>query len=185
MNQFKVKPAETIPYFDHTGSFTQTIRTSAKRRGKNSFSFLIKKLLNICLYRISYFLPLNSFRIRCHKWRGVNIGKNVYIGSQCSIDNAYPEYVYIEDNVSIAAECLLIAHSNPYDHFKNVTSSHVTPVLIKNGAWVCIRALILPGVTIGEFAIVSAGSVVVSDVPPRSIVAGNPARIVGRNMQLN
>lgn len=182
MNQFKIRPTIEIPYFDHGGSFIKTIYSSAKRRGMNPWFFLVKKLANSCLFRIPFFCPLNSFRIKCHKWRGVKIGKNVYIGMQCSIDNAYPEYVYIEDNVSLAGECLVIAHSNPYSHFQNITPARVSPVIIKKGAWICVRASILPGVTVGENAIVSAGSVVDSDVPPSSIVAGNPAKIVARNL---
>jgi acetyltransferase-like isoleucine patch superfamily enzyme len=184
MNQFKVKPSITIPYFDHAGGFLQTTANSAKRRGMNPCVFLVKKLKNICLFRISLYCPLNSFRIKCHKWRGVKIGENVYIGMQCSIDNAYPEYIYIEDNVSIAAECLIIAHSNPFSHFKDVTPARVEPVIIKQGAWICVRSLILPGVTIGEKAIVSAGSVVASDVPPRSIASGNPAKIIATNLPI-
>lgn len=184
MNQFKVKPSVTIPYFDHAGGFLKTIRNSAKRRGMRPWFFLVKKLVNFCLFRISFFCPLNSFRIRCNKWRGVKIGKNVYIGMQCSIDNAYPEYVYIEDNVSIAAECLIIAHSNPYSHFQDVTPAQIAPVVIKHGAWICVRSLILPGVTIGENAIVSAGSVITSDVPPRSVASGNPTRIIARNLPI-
>lgn len=184
MNQFKVNPSVTIPYFDHAEGFLKTIRNSAKRRGMNPCFFLMKKLINFCLFRISFFCPLNSFRIRCNKWRGVKIGENVYIGMQCSIDNAYPEYVYIEDNVSIAAECLIIAHSNPYSHFQHVTSALVAPVIIEQGAWICVRSLILPGVKIGEKAIVSAGSVITSDVPPRSVASGNPARIIAKNLSV-
>jgi acetyltransferase-like isoleucine patch superfamily enzyme len=182
MNQFIIRPSITIPFFDHTTSLWGTIISSSKRRGMNPFFFLMKKLVNICLYRFSFFCPLNSLRIKCHKLRGVKIGKNVYIGTQCSIDNAYPEFVYIEDNVSIASECLIIAHSNPYKHFSGVTEARVSPVLIKNGAWLGVRSTLLPGVNIGERAIVSAGSVINSDVPPCCIVAGNPAKIVAKNL---
>ncbi len=184
MNKFKIKPSFNIPYFDHFGGFLKTIQNASKRRGVDPLTFLIRKLVNICLFQISFFSPLNSIRIKCHKWRGVNIGKNVYIGTRCSIDNAYPEYVYIEDNVSMASECLIIAHSNPYSHFQNVTPAQVAPVIIKQGAWICVRSLILPGVTIGENAIVSAGSVVDSDVPPCSVVTGNPAKIAARNLPI-
>ena len=52
------------------------------------------------------------------------------------------------------------------------------PVVIGDGCWICSRAIILPGVTIGEGSVVAAGSIVTKDVPPFSIVAGNPARIV-------
>lgn len=184
MNQFTVKPSITIPYFDHADSLLNTIRNSAKRRGMSPVFFVIKKAINSFLFRIGFFCPLNSLRIRFHKWRGVNIGRNVYIGMKCTIDNAYPEYVYIEDNASIAADCLVIAHSNPYSHFQDVTPAQVSPVIIKKGAWICVRSVILPGVTIGENAIVSACSVVDYDVPSRSIVAGNPAKTVARNLPI-
>lgn len=184
MNQFSVKSSFTIPYFDHADNFMDTIRTSSKRRGMSPMFFIIKKAINFLLFRILFFCPLNSIRIKCYKWRGTKIGKNVYIGMHCYIDSAYPEYVYIEDNASLAAECFVIAHSNPYHHFQNVTPAKVSPVVIKKGAWICVRAVILPGVTIGENSIIAAGSVVDFDVPPRSIVAGNPAKVIARNLPI-
>jgi acetyltransferase-like isoleucine patch superfamily enzyme len=185
MSQFEIKPSINIPYFDHSGSLMGTITNSAKRRKINPVKFGLNKIVNSILYRLSFFCPLNSLRIKFHKWRGVNIGKNVYIGMQCSIDNAYPEYVYIEDDVSIASETLIIAHSNPYSHFQNVITSKVNPVLIRKGAWVAVRSIILPGVTIGENAIISAGSVINFDVPSCSVVAGNPAKIISKNLPVN
>jgi acetyltransferase-like isoleucine patch superfamily enzyme len=56
--------------------------------------------------------------------------------------------------------------------------SAMAPILIKRGAWVGARSIILKGVTVGEGAVVGMGSVVTSDVPPRTIVAGNPARVI-------
>jgi acetyltransferase-like isoleucine patch superfamily enzyme len=185
MNKFIVKPTVSIPYFDHKGSFVKTIRNSAKRRSMNPIIYLLKKILNLFLFRISFFCPLNSIRVKCHRLRGVNIGKNVYIGMHCTIDNAYPEYIYIEDNVSLAGDCFVIAHSNPYSHFQNVTSAKVASVVIKQGAWICIRAVILPGVIVGANAIVSAGTIVDSEVPSCSVISGNPAKIIARNLPIN
>ncbi len=54
----------------------------------------------------------------------------------------------------------------------------VAPILIRTGSWIAIGSLILPGVTIGEGAVVSAGSVVLKDVPPNCLVRGNPATVV-------
>lgn len=54
------------------------------------------------------------------------------------------------------------------------------PITIGSMAWVGARAIVLPGVTIGEGAVVGAGAVVAKDVPPWTIVAGNPARIIGK-----
>jgi len=60
---------------------------------------------------------------------------------------------------------------------RSITSIH-KPVVIEDYAWVATRAMILPGVTIGQGAVVAAGSVVTKDVEPKSIVAGNPARCI-------
>jgi len=62
-----------------------------------------------------------------------------------------------------------------FDVYSNIKSK---PVIISNFAWICANVVILKGVTIGEGAIVGAGSVVTKDVPPYTIVAGNPARII-------
>ncbi len=53
-------------------------------------------------------------------------------------------------------------------------------VLIKRGAWIGAAAIVLPGVTIGEYSIVGAGSVVTKDVEPYTVVAGNPAKVIRR-----
>lgn len=182
MTSFKIRPAILISYFDHDKGFWRTLRNSSKRRDRNPFMYLIRKSFNTILFRLSYFCPLNSVRIKLHRLRGVHIGENVYIGVQCNIDNAYPEYVYIEDNVSISTECSIIAHSNPYSHFSDVTPAKADPVVIRRGAWIGIRSLILPGVEVGENAIISAGSVVVTSVPSRTVVSGNPAKIVAKNI---
>jgi galactoside O-acetyltransferase len=61
---------------------------------------------------------------------------------------------------------------------KNWTDVKVAPVRIENRAWIGFNAIILKGITIGEGAIVGAGAVVTKDVPPYTVVAGNPARVV-------
>lgn len=64
---------------------------------------------------------------------------------------------------------------------KDWSSVKILPVLIEDKVWVGFNAIILKGVTIGEGAIVAAGAVVTKDVPPHTIVAGNPARVI-RNL---
>ena len=179
MKQYKVREAISIPYFDHDHkSLKQTIHNSSSRRGMSVWRFAFRKIRNILLNRWAYTCPLNGPRIRMNRKRGVTIGENVYIGQYCTIDNAYPEYIYIEDNVSLAGHVTVLAHSNPYPHFKNVVESGVSPVIIKEGAWVADGVIILRGVTIGKNAIVSAGTVVDKDVPNNSIAKGNPMKIV-------
>ncbi|MFY9143998.1 MAG: acyltransferase [Bacteroidales bacterium] len=165
MSQYNIPESFSIPYYDHDKSLLKTIRNSSKRRKMNFFYFTFRKIRNIILYRWAYFCPLNSWRIRFHRWRGVHIGKNVYIGIQCSIDNAYPEMVFIEDDVSIVQGTTIVAHTTAPDCFNGIIQRKVAPVHIKHHAMVSINATILPGVKIGEYAIIGACSLVQKDVP--------------------
>lgn len=111
--------------------------------------------------------------------RGAVIGKRVKISSHTFIC----EGVTIEDNVFIGHGVMFINDRNP--RATNADGSLQTPenwvcipTLIRKGASVGSNATILCGVTVGEGAMVGAGSVVTKDVPPFTIVAGNPARIL-------
>lgn len=179
MKPYTIRQAIIIPYFDHDDkSLKQTIRNSSARRGMSPIQFSLRKIRNIILTRWAFNCPLNGPRLRWNRKRGVTIGEHVYIGQGCTLDNAYPEYIYIEDNVSLAGGVTLIAHANPYPHFHNVVASEVAPIVIKEGAWVAEGAIILKGVTIGRNAIVCAGTVVDKDIPDCSVAQGNPMKIV-------
>lgn len=168
-----------IPYFDHNPkSLRKTIQSSSRRRGISPFCFLLRKLKNTLLGRWAYNCSINSLRVKMQRKRGVSIGENVYIGVHTMIDNAYPEYVYIDNNVSLAGNVTVVAHSNPYAHFSNVLEASVAPIHIKEGAWIADGAIILKGVTVGCYAIVTAGTVVDKSVPDFSIAQGNPMKIV-------
>lgn len=177
MNIIKREPIK-IPYFDQDKKLLKTIRNSGARRNMHPLYFALRKIKNIILYRLTYMCPLNSWRVKMHSWRGINIGKNVYIGQHCVIDNAYPEYIYIGDNVSLAGEVSVIAHSNPFAHFAKVLESKVAPIVIEDGVWIGVKAVILLGVVIGKNAIVSAGTVVDRNVAPYTLVRGNPMKKV-------
>ncbi len=83
--------------------------------------------------------------------------------------------ISIEDEVLIAANVQIISNNHdPYD--RSVLTCK--PVLIKKGAWIGAGASIMPGVTIGKFAIVGAASVVTHDVPDYAVVVGSPARVI-------
>lgn len=105
------------------------------------------------------------------------------IGKQCAINVGFSvdlgADITIGDNVSIGHDVMILTTSHklgPASHRAGL--HHLRPVRIGDGAWICARATILPGVTVGAGAVVSAGSVVNKDVPPNSIVAGSPARVV-------
>jgi acetyltransferase-like isoleucine patch superfamily enzyme len=111
--------------------------------------------------------------------KGVKIGRRVKISSHTFIC----EGVEIEDYVFIGHGVMFI--NDKYPHSTTVNGELQTeadweciPTVIKKGASIGSNATILCGVTIGENAIVGAGSVVTHDVPPGSVVAGNPARLL-------
>ena len=178
MSEFNIPEPQIIPYFDHGTNIGQTIRNSSSRRNMNPLKFTLRKIRNIILFRIGYMSPFNSQRVRCNRKRGVNIGSNVYIGQFCNIDNAYPEYVFIGDNVSIAGEVTILAHANPYPHFKGIVDSKVVPIVIKDGAWIGVKSALIAGASVGECSIVSAGSVVTSKMADYSMIIGNPAKVM-------
>ncbi|MBD5310589.1 MAG: galactoside O-acetyltransferase [Muribaculaceae bacterium] len=112
--------------------------------------------------------PLTA--IRPHK---VTIGKNVVVMPGCLMMSAGG--ITIEDGAMIAANVQLI--SNNHDLYERQVIT-CRPVHIGKKAWIGAGATILPGVTIGDNAVVGAASVVTKDVAPDTIVAGNPAKLI-------
>lgn len=178
MSDFQIPKPVPIPFFDHKDNLGGTIKASAKRRGMTPLQFAVRKIRNIFWYRMAFFCPLNSWRVWMHRRRGVHIGKKVYIAQQCVLDNAYPELIFIEDYAGINQGTTILVHTNVRSYFDSVVVCSAAPVVVKRGAVVSINSTILPGVEIGEYAIVSAGSVVLKNVPPYTMVIGNPAKKV-------
>lgn len=90
--------------------------------------------------------------------------------------------ITVEDDVMFASNVLVADGSHGYanadEPYKYQPMFRIAPVRIKRGSWIGQNVVILPGVTIGELAIVGANAVVTRDVPARSIAAGNPARVI-------
>jgi acetyltransferase-like isoleucine patch superfamily enzyme len=126
----------------------------------------------IALYAPGY----KSTRVWLHRRRGVAIGKNVSIGLSSLIETAYPKMVSIGDNVSIGMRVLIIAHLR--DSTSQARDSHQVTVRIEDDAYIGPGVIILPNVTIGRGAVVSAGSVISRSVPPHTLVRGNPAKAI-------
>ena len=125
---------------------------------------------------------------------GAKIGKGVCIGSNVNISFpwrlAVGDHVWIGDDVGILSLAQVTIESNvcvarrsslctgSHDFRREDFKLEVAPILIRTGSWIAIGCLVLPGVTIGEGAVVSAGSVVLKDVPANFLVRGNPAVVV-------
>lgn len=115
----------------------------------------------------------------------VEIQKNAVIGKNCKISSHsfICEGVQIKDNVFIGHNVSFINDKypravNPDGSMKDEKDWKVVKIAVKKGASIGTSATILCGVTIGENAIVGAGSLVTKDVPADTIVAGNPAKII-------
>ena len=107
--------------------------------------------------------------------RFIRLGKNVFINHACSFLDIGG--ITIEDDVQIGPHVNLTSENHPLDPTDRKTLL-LQPIVIKRNAWIGAGATILPGVTIGENAIVAAGAVVSRDVPPNTVVAGVPANVV-------
>ena len=103
----------------------------------------------------------------------IDIGENVFINWGFSAIS--PGSITIEDGVRLGPNVSVITANHDFHDLKIIRCK---PVTIKKNAWLCEGTKILPGVTIGEGAVVGAGSIVTKDVAPRTVVAGNPARFI-------
>ena len=120
----------------------------------------------------------------------ISIGSRTHLGGGTLL--AAASSIEIGDDVLIAFEVVIMDHNSHSLKFrerrndvrdwlqgsKDWSTVATAPVKISNKAWIGMRAVVLKGVTIGEGAVVAAGSIVTSDVSPWTIVAGNPARVI-------
>jgi Acetyltransferase (isoleucine patch superfamily) len=107
--------------------------------------------------------------------KNTTIGKNVFINFDCVFLDLGG--IVIEDNVLIAPKVSLLSEGHPVEP-QDRQSLRVAPIHIKKNVWIGANATILHGVTIGENAVVAAGSIVSKDVPDNTIVGGIPAKII-------
>ena len=132
--------------------------------------FILRVLVNKFICLIAMLPMITSLRTFLHHLTGTKMGKNVFMAAYVFIDDQYPELITIEDRVVISPICTIIAH----DDSKGI----VSPVTIKRNAYIGACATILPGVIIGEGAVVGAGTTIARDVPPNTTIVGAQARII-------
>ncbi|MEE9355425.1 MAG: acyltransferase [Methylococcaceae bacterium] len=106
----------------------------------------------------------------------------IHIGDDCAI-NSYAKIfghggVTIGNNSQVGPSALITTTSHD---IRNDMKAEFKKVTIKDWAWVGANATILPGITVGHYAVVGAGSIVTKDVPDFAIVVGNPAKVIGEN----
>lgn len=107
--------------------------------------------------------------------KNLKLGKNIFINQNCQVLDLGG--VTIDDDVMIGPRVNLLSETHPIEP-ESRKALIAKPIHVKAGAWIGAGATILPGVTVGEHAIVAAGAVVSKDVPDRTVVAGVPAKII-------
>ena len=107
--------------------------------------------------------------------KNIRVGRNVFINHACTFMDRGG--ITLEDDVFIGPKvCLITENHGLREEERRTLNSH--PIRVCKGAWIGAGAIVLPGVTIGEYAVVGAGSVVTHDVPDHVVAAGNPAKII-------
>lgn len=121
----------------------------------------------------------------CEYGVNIHVGKGCFVNFNCTFLDVAP--INLGDNVWLGANVTLATPNHPFIAEERLPSDYpdghhdleyASPITIKDNCWICSSATICGGVTIGENSIVAAGAVVNRDVPPNSIVAGVPAKVI-------
>lgn len=142
---------------------------------------LFKKVKFKFWYVMTHF-PLNA--IRCFSLRkcGYKVGKNIYYANNVVIATIMGDercMLEIGDRAAIGSNsAFVLASDATWSKLSNVYKPIRTKIVVEDDVWIGIGVVVLPGVRIGKCSIVGAGSIVTKDVPPYSVVVGNPARVI-------
>lgn len=134
----------------------------------------LRKFMNVVVIPNVVF---NNVRIFLYRLCGFKIGKNVFIGMKCYLDDMCWDLITIEDNVTISYGVYMACHGRGQEHL---------PITLKEGAYVGMRANIISkkaeggtGIVVGKNAVVGAGSLINKDVPDNCTAVGVPAKNIG------
>ena len=112
--------------------------------------------------------------------QGATVGRNVQIvdRSRLLYEPWYANLIEIQDGVVISAGVRLVTHDSSYANILGNLPIRYGRIVIEQNAYIGVNAIILPGVRIGESALIGAGTVVNRDIPARTIAAGNPVKVL-------
>lgn len=129
--------------------------------------------------------PVNPRLLRPFLLRrlGCNVGKGVFIGDHVIVDMNHAELVTIDDFAHITGGCRLLCHQRDLSKYHAGDNAaklgyKYAPIRIGKGCMVGMESMIMPGVTIGDGAIIGAGSLVTKDIPAWTVATGRPAKVV-------
>ena len=108
--------------------------------------------------------------------RNIRVGRNVFINQGCTLNDIGG--ITLGDDVLLGPNVSLISSGHPLDPASRRHAIVAAPIVLERNVWVGAGATVLQGVTVGADAVVAAGAVVTRDVPPATVVAGVPARVI-------
>src|ERR1035438_9474065 len=106
----------------------------------------------------------------------ISVGRNVFVNQNCTFFDLGG--LDIADDVMIGPNVSMITTGHPLEPSQRRVATIGKPIVIEKSVWIAAGATIIGGVTVGENSVVAAGSVVTKDVPPNTLVGGNPARVI-------
>lgn len=155
---------------------------------KKALRYLYREILLYALWHFSSYFPLfpqimNRVRPVIWRWMGATIGKNAIISYGVYLDVPGMKRLKIGKNALISPQTLFFFHRRDLHKYFQGMNAHDIPMkeyftTIGDNVQIGMRAMIMPGVTIGDGAVIGANSVVTKDIPPYAIVAGQPAKII-------
>lgn len=131
---------------------------------------VVKNFIVIQIARYTPFLPLKNFLYR--KFLKMKVGDNTSFALMAMVDVFFPEKITVGSNSVIGYNTTILTHEYLIDEYR------IGEVVIGNEVMIGANSTILPGVTIGDRAVVSAATLVHQDVPPGAFVGGNPMRVI-------
>lgn len=150
----------------------------------------ILKILKYVIYHARRFVFTNLVKLKCKSYtpplyvnRRSNVTRNTILAKNVNFNGMSIKgsgAVKIGSNFHSGEDCLLITQNHDYDNGEFIpygTKNIIKDVTIENNVWLGDRVIVLGGVTIGEGAIIQAGSVVVNDIPKYAIAGGHPAKV--------
>lgn len=131
------------------------------------------------IWHFSHIMKNSKIGEKCNIGQNVVISPNVVIGNNVRIQNNVSVYtgVIIEDDAFLGPSCVFTNVINPRSFIERKEEYKKT--VVKKGASIGANATIVCGITIGEYAFIGAGAVVINDVPDHALIVGNPGKIKG------
>ena len=130
-----------------------------------------RTFLNTLIIEVGRYCPFMSVKKRLYELTGMTIGHKTSIAYKVTPDIMYPEKITVGTNCVIGFNATILCHEYLIDEYR------IGEVIIGNEVLIGAGALILPGVTIGDRAVIGANTVVTKDVPARTFAYGNPMQL--------